>query len=53
MRKYQFARPMRCPSKVILDRAAVMRELNAWGFALFALKGIAWLLLSLMAIYFA
>lgn len=30
-----------------------MRRLGTWGFAFFALKGIAWLLLPLMAMYFA
>ncbi|MHB1140237.1 MAG: hypothetical protein ACYC1T_00570 [Sulfuricaulis sp.] len=29
------------------------RQLGAWGFAFFALKGIAWLLLPVMAMYFA
>jgi hypothetical protein len=30
-----------------------MRKLGAWGFTFFALKGIAWLMLPLMAMYFA
>ena len=30
-----------------------VRKLGAWGFTFFALKGIAWLLLPLMAMYFA
>jgi len=30
-----------------------IRKLGAWGFTFFALKGIAWLMLSLMAMYFA
>jgi hypothetical protein len=29
------------------------RKLGAWGFAFFALKGLAWLLLPVMAMYFA
>ena len=29
------------------------RRLGAWGFAFFALKGIAWLMLPLMAMYLA
>jgi hypothetical protein len=29
-----------------------MRKLGAWGFTFFALKGIAWLMLPLMAMYF-
>ena len=28
-------------------------KLGAWGFAFFALKGIVWLMLPLMAMYFA
>lgn len=31
----------------------IARRLGAWGFAFFALKGIAWLLLPVMAMYFA
>jgi hypothetical protein len=30
-----------------------VRKLGTWGFAFFALKGIAWLMLPLMAMYFA
>ena len=30
-----------------------VRKLGAWGFTFFALKGIAWLLLPLMAMYLA
>lgn len=30
-----------------------MRKLGAWSFTFFALKGIAWLMLPLMAMYFA
>ena len=30
-----------------------MRKLGVWGFTFFALKGIAWLMLPLMAMYFA
>jgi hypothetical protein len=30
-----------------------VRKLGAWGFAFFALKGIAWLLLPLIAMYLA
>jgi hypothetical protein len=30
-----------------------VRKLGAWGFAFFALKGLAWLLLPVMAMYFA
>ena len=29
-----------------------VRKLGAWGFAFFALKGLAWLLLPVMAMYF-
>jgi hypothetical protein len=29
------------------------RKMCAWGFAFFALKGLAWLLLPVMAMYFA
>ncbi len=29
------------------------RKLGSWGFAFFALKGIAWLLLPLIAMYLA
>jgi hypothetical protein len=30
-----------------------VRKLGVWGFTFFALKGIAWLLLPLMAMYLA
>ena len=30
-----------------------VRKLGAWGFTFFALKGIAWLLLPLIAMYLA
>ena len=30
-----------------------VRRLGAWGFAFFALKGIAWLMLPLMTMYLA
>jgi hypothetical protein len=30
-----------------------VRKLGAWGFAFFALKGLAWLVLPVMAMYFA
>jgi hypothetical protein len=30
-----------------------VRKLGAWGFAFFVLKGIVWLMLPLMAMYFA
>ena len=34
-------------------RRSFVRKLGVWGFAFFALKGTAWLLIPLIAMYFA
>jgi len=34
-------------------RARKLARLGAWGFALFAVKGLLWLIVPLVAMYFA
>ncbi len=48
----QFA-PGEAPTRRPRSTQRFARKLGAWGFAFFALKGLAWLLLPVMAMYFA
>jgi hypothetical protein len=47
----QFA-PGEVPTPMSWNPRRFARKLGAWGFAFFALKGIDWLLLPLVAMYF-
>lgn len=48
----QFA-PDEAPTRRPRSTRRFAHKLGAWGFAFFALKGLAWLLLPVMAMYFA
>lgn len=45
--------PGETPTRRPRNARRLARKLGAWGFAFFALKGLAWLLLPVMAMYFA